>query len=58
MSTILKTDWSQFRELSPEQRKRYLQFKFLAQIKMEKALRLSSEVPSMSFIRDAETGVN
>ena len=58
MSTILKTDWSQFRELSPEQRKRYLQFKFLTQIKMVKALRLSSEVPSMSFIRDAETGVN
>jgi len=36
MSTILKTDWSQFRELSPEQRKRYLQFKFLTQINIER----------------------
>ena len=58
MNTLLKTDWGAFEQLSLEQRKRYLQFKLLTQIKMEKALRLSSEVPSMSFIRDAETGVN
>ena len=58
MNTLLKTDWGAFEQLSLAQRKRYLQFKFLTQIKMEKALRLSSEVPSMSFIRDAETGVN
>ena len=38
MSTLLKTDWSQFRELNPEQRKRYLRFKFLTQINIDRWL--------------------
>lgn len=36
MSTLLKTDWGVFGELNTEQRKRYLQFKFLTQINLDR----------------------